>query len=106
MIQRLMPWAWSALLVNALSGLVFVVARPFRYFYNPVFGYKVAFLVPAVTLAFIVYRLSKREDGYWERTSTRLISGRVIAVVSLVLWVGVILAGRWIAYSEYLFFYE
>ena len=106
MIRRLMPWMWSALLVNALSGLVFVVARPFRYFYNPVFGFKVAFLVPAVTLAFIVYRLSKREDGYWEASSARLMSGRVIAVVSLALWVGVILAGRWIAYSEYLFFDE
>ena len=106
MIERLMPWMWWALLVNAVSGLLFVVARPIRYFYNPVFGYKFTFLVPAVILAFLVYRLSKRESTFWENSPTRRTAGRVIATISLTLWVGVILAGRWIAYSEYLFFYE
>ena len=106
MIERLMPWMWWALLVNAVSGLLFVVARPIRYFYNPVFGYKFTFLVPAVILAFLVYRFSKRESTFWENSPTRRTAGRVIATISLALWVGVILAGRWIAYSEYLFFYE
>ena len=106
MIRRLMPWIWWALPLNAVTGLLFVVARPFRYFFNPVFGIKFSLLVPAVVLAFVVYRLSKREAGYWELTSVRRVSARVIAAVSLVLWIGVVLAGRWIAYSDYFFFYE
>jgi hypothetical protein len=28
---------------------------------------------------------------------------KVIAAISLLLWVGVVLAGRWIAYVDYLF---
>ena len=106
MIRRLMPWTWWALLLNAVTGLLFVVARPNRYFFNPVVGWKFSMLVPAVALAFIVHRLNTREAGYWEQSSGRRISARVIAAVSLVLWIGVVLAGRWIAYSEYLFFYE
>ena len=107
MLNRLMPWMWWALLVNALSGLVFVIARPLRYFYNPVFPYKLALLIPAVILAFLVYRLNKSEPKYWESSSIRLRYGQFIATVSLVLWVGVIIAGRWIAYWDYLpFFYE
>ncbi len=106
MIRRLMPWTWWALSLNAVTGLLFVLARPNRYFYNPVAGWKFSMLLPAVILAFIVHRLSTREAGYWERSSGRRIVARVIAVVSLVLWVGVVLAGRWIAYSEYLFFDE
>ena len=107
MLNRLMPWMWWALLVNALSGLVFVIARPLRYFYNPVVPYKLALLIPAVILAFLVYRLNKSEPKYWESSSIRLRYGKFIATVSLVLWVGVIIAGRWIAYWEYLpFFYE
>ncbi len=105
MIERLMPWMWWALLVNAVSGSLFVVARPIRYFYNPVFAYKFTFLVPAVILAFLVYRLSKRESAFWENSPSRRTTGQVIATVSLILWTGVILAGRWIAYSEYLWFY-
>ena len=106
MIGRLMPWTWCALSLNLITGLLFVVARPGRYFFNPVFGIKFALLVPAVVLAFVIHRLGSREPGYWEGSSARLISARVIAVVSLALWVGVVLSGRWIAYSDYLFFYE
>ncbi|MAW62486.1 MAG: hypothetical protein CL462_01585 [Acidimicrobiaceae bacterium] len=104
MIGRLMPWTWWALLVNATTGLLFVVARPNRYFYNPVFSWKFLCLVPAVLLALVIYRMSKREPGYWEQSTRRLVSARVIASISLVLWVGVVLAGRWIAYSDYLYF--
>ena len=57
MIHRLMPWTWWALLLNAVTGLLFVVARPNRYFFNPVVGWKFSMLVPAVALAFVVYRL-------------------------------------------------
>ena len=103
MISRLMPWAWWALPVNAVTGLVFIVARPPRYFYNPVFGIKFSLLVPAVALALVVYRLNRKETGYWEQTLPRRISGRVIAACSLVLWIGVVMAGRWVAYWDYLF---
>ena len=107
MIDRLMPWMWWALLVNVLSGLVFVIARPLRYFYNPVFPYKLALLIPAVILAFLVYRLHRSEQNYWESSSSRLRYGQFIATVSLALWVGVIISGLWIAYWDYLpFFYE
>ena len=104
MIGRLMPWTWGALGVNVLTGLVFVVARPNRYFYNPVFEIKMWMLTPAVLLAGVVYALARARPGFWEQSPGRLWAGRVVALASLVLWVGVILAGRWIAYSDYLFF--
>ena len=70
------------------------------------FGIKFALLVPAVVLG--VHRPSARHPGAWVLGSVpgRAISARVIAVVSLAMWVGVVLAGRWIAYWDYLFFYE
>lgn len=104
MIGRLMPWTWWALLVNASTGLLFVVGRPNRYFFNPVFGWKFMCLVPALVIALVIYRMNKRESGYWEGTAARLVSARVMAAASLVLWVGVVLAGRWIAYTDYLYF--
>ena len=104
MVRRLMPWMWGALLLNACTGLLFVVARPERYFNNPVFQIKFALLVPAVILAFIVYRLDRQQAGNWEEPTSRRLAGKAIAALSLVLWVGVVLAGRWIAYAEYLFY--
>ena len=40
MIDRLIPWTWWALPLNAVTGCLFIAARPSRYFDNPVFGIK------------------------------------------------------------------
>ena len=106
MVKRLMPWTWWALLSNFLTGLPFVLARPGKYFFNPVFAWKITFLVPAVLLALTVHRLTSREDSYWEQSSLRRIAAKAIAGLSLVLWLGVVMAGRWVAYSDYLFWSE
>ena len=106
MVKRLMPWTWWALLLNFITGLPFVLARPYRYFLNPVFAWKVAFLIPAVILALVVHRLTLRESGFWESSPGRRLSGRLVAAISILLWIGVVLAGRWIAYSDYLFWPE
>jgi hypothetical protein len=103
MIRRLMPWMWSSLVLLFLSGAVFVIARPGRYFVNPVFGIKLALLVPAVLLALVFHLLSSRTADYWEQSTTHRVSAKTIAGVSLLLWLGVVMAGRWIAYADYIF---
>ncbi len=92
MIRRLLPWTWVALAVNLVTGSLFVLARPIRYVYNPVVSFKLACLIAAVALAFAIWWMNRREHGYWERTPARLGTARVIAVVSLCCWIGVMLA--------------
>lgn len=103
MIRRLMPWTWGGLLLLLLTGSTFVVALPDRYLHNPVLGIKISMLIPAVVLAVAFSRLSAREDNYWDASSARRRRARVMASVSLLLWMAVVLAGRWIAYASYLF---
>jgi hypothetical protein len=103
LVRRLMPWTWSALPVLAVSGLVFILARPRSYVVNPVFRAKFLMLLPAVVLAVVFARLAAREEEFWDRSRPRRIAARVIALLSLTLWTGVVLAGRWIAYADYLF---
>jgi uncharacterized membrane protein len=95
MLRRLMPWVWTSLLLLFFSGAMFVVARPGRYFSNPIFGIKFALLLPAVVLAVLMQYLFRKNPA------SRL-SVKVIAGVSLLLWFGVVMAGRWIAYVDYL----
>lgn len=104
MIRRLMPWTWGALILNATTGFLFVIARPGRYFYNPVFQIKFSLLLSAVILTFVVYSLNTKQAENCAQSISRRLTGKVVAALSLALWVGVVLAGRWIAYSEYLFY--
>jgi uncharacterized membrane protein SirB2 len=93
--RRVMPWVWWTLPIMLLSGLPFVFARPQRYFTNPVFGLKFALLLPSIALAALLHVVTVRKPDYR--------GTKVIAAFSLLLWIGVVLAGRWIAYADYLF---
>lgn len=100
--RRLMPWLWWALPCLAASGLLFVVARPVRYFSNPVFVFKFTMLAPAVALAIVLHRVLVAGDGGEGRVDARGATPKLLAAASLVCWVLVVLAGRWIAYADYL----
>ncbi|MFK7862770.1 MAG: DUF6644 family protein [Pseudohongiellaceae bacterium] len=104
MADRIMPWVWWALASNFVSGAFFLFARPYRYFNNPVFGWKVGFLIPALLLTLGFYWMHKRERGFWERNPANLWLGRGLALLSLCCWIMVAMAGRWIAYVEYLYY--
>ena len=95
MRKRLTPWFWSALVTLFLSGIVFVIARPRRYFVNPIFGYKFLFLFVALVFSVTLLLMLRKSDR--PRPALKL-----VAAVSLMSWLGVILAGRWIAYADYL----
>lgn len=97
--QRMAPWFWSALVVLPVSGLVFVCARPLRYFSNPVFGIKMACLLMAVVSVIFIFRFIK-SHSLLERPSFGF---KCLNLFSLTLWITIVLAGRWVAYSDYLF---
>ena len=94
MVKRLMPWFWWALPVLFLSGIVFVIARPDRYLYNPIAGWKVLFIVIAVTTALVLQRRAHKLERR---------SAQALALILLSAIVGVVLAGRWIAYVDYIY---
>ncbi len=98
--ERVEAWTWASLLGVFSSGIWFFLARPNRYVSNPVFQIKFALLIPAIMLSFFLYK------GLRARASESVPLSKwftIAALLSLVLWCGVVLAGRWIAYSEYLF---
>lgn len=101
--RRLMPWTWWALPCLAVSGLVSLFARPNRYLVNPVFGIKFALLALAVMLGVVFHRATLRDESFWERSRGRRALSKTVALFSLLLWIGVAMAGRWIAYADYLF---
>lgn len=104
MIGRLLPWTWWALGVLFFTGILFVIARPDRYFYNPIALWKFGLLGCTVILTFALYIANRRTPGFWEMSGARLAAARGICFVSLMLWIGVIFAGRWIAYLDYLIY--
>jgi len=95
MAARLLPRMWIALIVLTITGATLVIAEPARDLPNPAFQLKMAMLVAAIVLTAIVRRNIKKDEGFWE---ARPGTARLAAAASLLLWVGIVVAGRWSAY--------
>ncbi len=96
--RRYMPWMWGALAVLLLTGLVQIVGEPERTLTTVTFWLKMAMLLIAFALTLIMRKplLDPHFDirGAWWETYVK-----PAAWLSLLLWIAVIVCGRWIAYS-------
>lgn len=99
MMERSMPWVWLALAVMAASGAVMITGEPARSLLNPMFQLKMLMLVGVVLLTVAMQAALRSRQDIWNAPLTGA-GTRLIGVVSLVLWVGIAAAGRWIAYVD------
>ena len=97
---RLMPWIWGALLALFLTGAVQTLAEPGRELLNISFQIKVVLLLIVAAITVFYERAVKRDPTYWENSPEHQRLGRFLASVSLVLWIGIAVAGRLIAYLD------
>jgi hypothetical protein len=98
--RRFLPSIWWTLLVLLLSGSTLIIGEPSRSLDNPAFLLKISMLAAALILTVYFQRGLRLDALFWEKSLGRRVSGRLIAVVSLILWVGIVFAGRWIAYTH------
>jgi hypothetical protein len=98
--RRFMPWLWGALIVLAVSGSILIIGEPKRALGNVFFAMKMGMLATAiiVTLGFQVI-LKRDLAGGSDLAPAHFGVARIVGLLSLVLWVGIAVAGRLIAYT-------
>jgi hypothetical protein len=97
--STLLPWMWWSLLVLLLTGLLQLVAEPVRELGTTAFWLKMGMLVCVLALNVWFGRTVRARAATWDSAVTRPASARLFAVASLLLWVGIVLCGRLIAYT-------
>lgn len=98
--QRFAPGVWIALVVMIITGLVLLIGEPARSLTTWEFQSKMVMLV--LVAALTVYMQRRIADGasHWDVAAAVPGTARAAAVASLVLWMLIIVAGRWIAYHN------
>ena len=94
-VVRFVPWVWGVVPVLLATGTILIIGEPSRELLNPYFRAKMAMLATVLVITLIVQRKNKHDAGYWEM---RTWAAKVTGLASLLLWVGIVSAGRWIAY--------
>jgi hypothetical protein len=102
-LKRLFGIMWLGFAINAVSGMLLLIAYPTKALTNPVFYTKLALIGFAV---WIMTKLQRRVFNDSTLNEAAIIErGRTLAKWSLAIWIGVITAGRLLAYTyKYLTF--
>jgi len=95
---RFVPLLWLAFAVNAVTGILMLIAYPTKALTNPLFYVKLCLVALAVGL---VYRIATDILRASENDQRSLsLKVKVLAVASLAAWVALIAAGRYLAYTH------
>jgi hypothetical protein len=98
LMERLLPWTWRAFIVMVGTGAGLFVSDPLRFFDNTSFRIKLVLIALAGLNALIFQRTSLRGVGEWNLNVEPPLGAKIAGGLSLVLWFGVMAAGRWIAF--------
>jgi hypothetical protein len=95
-LRRYFVVMWAGFWVNAVSGVLLLIAYPTKALTNPLFYAKLALIGFGVWLA-IRIRRAVRPMSQGQADAPPL--ARVLAAASLACWIAVIFAGRLLAYT-------
>jgi uncharacterized membrane protein len=98
-LDRVLPWTKVGFLVMMVTGVLLFYAIPVRNYQNIFFRIKVIMLLLAGLNVWIFHWRVERKVADWDIDPIPPKGARVAAVVSIVLWASIVVAGRMIAYN-------
>lgn len=96
---RFAPWAWTALAVLAVSGIVLILAEPVRELMAISFWVKMALLVVAIVISVRFLRAVRSNEAFAAVDAPVDPTMRRNAIITIAIWVAIIFMGRFIAYD-------
>jgi hypothetical protein len=91
--------AWIGLLINAVSGSALFTSQATTFVESTPFLVKISCVIAGVIVGILLKRRLDARLTYWDVADANVeLAAKLLALVSLVCWIGAIFAGRLIAY--------
>jgi hypothetical protein len=97
LFEKFFPIMRAGLFVNAISGILLLIAYPTKALTNPLFYFKLFLIAFALTETHWIRDQVLRHPGVDVKPIPE--KGRVLAGTSLAVWAGAVAAGRLLAYT-------
>lgn len=97
--KRLFPWQLLGMFISAGTGILLVYGQPMRFYVSIAFWIKVVMMAVATANLLAFHYGTYRSIAEWDESRVTPFGARLSGVLSLVLWGGVIVSGRLIAYN-------
>lgn len=99
-IGGLRVWKRIGFVIMVTCGFLLLAAKAEQYYPNPFYWLKMTFLALVGVHALVFHRSVYGNLAALDRAPQIPGTAKVAASLSLILWIGLVCAGRWIAYYE------
>ena len=100
MHHELLRWTWGAFGIAAISGVLLFMVNAVTYHRNTAFWLKMATIVIAGINMLVFELITARSAPSWDKGVMPPNAARLAGALSIVLWVAVIVFGRWIGFTK------
>ena len=96
--EKLLPWAWAGFAVQVVTGVLLFSSEAVKVCSNPAFRLKMLLIFLAGLHAAIFHWIVYRDVANWDDSAVLPMKAKISGFVSILLWVGIVAAGRFIAF--------
>lgn len=98
--HELVRWTWAAFALAVVSGLLMLAVNAVTYYRNTAFWLKMGVIVVAGINMLVFERWTAKSAPSWDQGVMPPTRARLAGALSLVLWISVIVLGRWIGFTK------
>jgi hypothetical protein len=103
-VGRLLPWTRGAFAALAVSGLLLFCTEAVKCYESTAFRLKIALILVAGVNIWIFHRKTYRgspgqDSAPWDESAILPVRARLAGILSLLLWIGALTAGRAVGYN-------
>jgi len=95
---RLLPWAWVGFGVQMMTGILLAASEATKMYGNIGFRIKMVLILLAGVNALVFHYTAYRSADQWGERRMTPMGAKLAGAFSILLWFGIVAAGRWIAY--------
>jgi hypothetical protein len=96
--RRYLPWTWAGFAIQLVSGFLLFASEATKMYGNPSFQLKMLLIALAGVNAFVFHTVAYRKVAMWDNAPVAPLGARFAGCFSILLWFGIVAAGRWIAF--------
>lgn len=97
--DEVLPWTWVSFLIAVVTGALLFVGQATNYLNNNEFKLKMIMMALAGVNLAVFHFFTWNTVQNWNNGAPTPFSAKAAAALSLCLWTGVVIAGRWIGWT-------